>query len=394
MFGLLNNMPDERKHALGALGVGLSQLSAGQPVNLGPAHDALLRRQQEADARKRVEELGARFTPDQQAVLASMPPEAAIKVIAGQALRPPTPPEVFEVGDSLVDETGQVIYQAPSAVPERDSAKDANGRLRYLDTGEPVFPNVTVDPEPKELATVIDPSTPEGQAQLERFGIPATGSEPFEVKYRQMADGAVELVDVSIPGGRVQSGPTAGQVKLDEAYAADYLTWIQSGGADMVGQTAQISSVLEDLKAGRDLTGPMVGLQGDIVRSILNPEAQDAKERVESVVQRNLRIILGSQFTAQEGERLIARAYNINLKPEQNAARLQALFTAMEQGLQARSSMAQYFGENGTLVGFEPQPIPTVDSLIASMEEAASTAGLGDGQTLSDEELEYLGISQ
>lgn len=93
MFGFLKDMPEERKFALGALGQGMSQLAAGQPVNLGPAHQALLQRQQDAEARKQVEALSQRFTPDQRAILASMPPAAAIQVIAGDAFRAPNVPQ-------------------------------------------------------------------------------------------------------------------------------------------------------------------------------------------------------------------------------------------------------------------------------------------------------------
>jgi hypothetical protein len=149
---------------------------------------------------------------------------------------------------------------------------------------------------------------------------------------------------------------TAGRKKVDEAYAADYLQWTQGGGSDMTGQLAQIGTVLGQLEAGESLTGPAIGMLGSyspMALSIINPKAANAKEQVEEVVQRNLRVVLGAQFTAQEGERLISRAYNPALPPKQNASRLRKLFMQMEAAAKQRDSMASYFGTNGTLIGYD-----------------------------------------
>ena len=172
-------------------------------------------------------------------------------------------------------------------------------------------------------------------------------------------------------GGETQ---TAGRKKVDEAYATDFLQWTQGGGADMVGQLAQIGTVLGQLESGEPLTGPTIGMLGTyapMALSIINPKAANAKEQVEEVVQRNLRIVLGAQFTAQEGKALISRAYNPALPPKQNASRLRKLFMQMEASAKQRDAMSSYFGKNGTLIGYEGKQ-PSINDFYGAIGDTSS----------------------
>src|SRR5690606_8783450 len=90
------------------------------------------------------------------------------------------------------------------------------------------------------------------------------------------------------------------------------------------------------------------------------------KEKVEEVVQRNLRVILGAQFTEKEGERLISRAYNPRLSEAENKARVDRLIQQISEAAKAKLDAAQYFQQHGSLVGwkgrlprmsdFDPEP--------------------------------------
>ena len=170
---------------------------------------------------------------------------------------------------------------------------------------------------------------------------------------------------------------------LDKAYAKDHLEWTRGGGADMGAQVAQINTVLQNLEKGEPLTGPAVGLINSVgLLGLVNPDAQDAKEQVEEVVQRNLRLVLGAQFTEKEGERLISRAYNPMLSPEKNIARLRKLYLQMEVSRQQREAMADYFKKNFTLRGYEG-PQPNISDFYTAL------SGLSVGQVVNG--YEYLG---
>jgi len=85
----------------------------------------------------------------------------------------------------------------------------------------------------------------------------------------------------------------------------------------------------------------------------LTPNSVAARDRVGEVVQRNLKAILGAQFTAQEGAALVARAYNPALGPAENASRLRTLLQQMVRAAQAKNDMATYFEQNdGSLRGY------------------------------------------
>jgi hypothetical protein len=145
---------------------------------------------------------------------------------------------------------------------------------------------------------------------------------------------------------------------LNKAYAQDHLDWTRGGGADMSAQVAQIDTVLQQLESGAELTGPGIAVINSLgLLGLVNPEAENAKEMVQEVVQRNLKLVLGAQFAQKEGEQLISRAYNPALPPATNARRLKKLYKQMEIARQQRQAMADYFSENYTLKGYQgPQP--------------------------------------
>jgi hypothetical protein len=65
---------------------------------------------------------------------------------------------------------------------------------------------------------------------------------------------------------------TPGQKKLDESAAADIYQWQSGGGQDMVAQIAQLKPVIEDLEAGKPITGVSVAVQPDILLAMTNPK--------------------------------------------------------------------------------------------------------------------------
>jgi len=145
-------------------------------------------------------------------------------------------------------------------------------------------------------------------------------------------------------------GLTPGQKKMDEAFASINLEWLSGGGPDMGSQIASLATVARQLEDGEvNLTGLDVGLLPDVVNYFINPTAIDARDNVEAVVQRNLRLILGAQFTEKEGVRLIARAYNDKLSEQENAGRVRRLLLQMSTAAAQKQAMSDYFMETGSL---------------------------------------------
>ena len=150
-----------------------------------------------------------------------------------------------------------------------------------------------------------------------------------------------------------QARATAGGKALDEQFGKDYAMFVQGGAADAAKQLAQLQDVMVALKRPHEnLTGPIIGKTPDAIKSFVAPQSIAMRERVEEVVQRSLRAILGAQFTEKEGERLIARAYNPNLSEQENSTRVGRLFTQLNQAFNNKKNAADYFAQHGTLDGW------------------------------------------
>lgn len=166
------------------------------------------------------------------------------------------------------------------------------------------------------------------------------------------ATGAKTPVAIPIPGSQEARSPA--QNELDKKFGQEYAEFVAAGGAaDVAKQLEQLREVRDALAVDDTLTGPIRGQLPDSVRSITNPQAIAMKNAVEEVVQRNLRIVLGAQFTEKEGERLIARAYNPVLPAEENLKRVNRLITQVEGMAAAKVDAAQHFEKFGTLQGWK-----------------------------------------
>lgn len=155
---------------------------------------------------------------------------------------------------------------------------------------------------------------------------------------------------------------TTGVKKADEKFAQDYVDFATGGFADTIKQVNQLREVSKQLgaaeKAGQTepqmgLTGPVIGNIPKGVRTVVAPQSVATQEAVEEVVQRNLRTILGAQFTEKEGERLISRAYNPALGEAENKKRVDRLIKQIETAAQAKLDASRYFMANGTLEGWK-----------------------------------------
>jgi hypothetical protein len=172
---------------------------------------------------------------------------------------------------------------------------------------------------------------------------------------------------------------TPGQKKRDETFATELVKFEDLGGfADAAKGINQLETVSNALASGRNLTGPVIGNIPDAVLSATNPEALNVREQVEEVVQRNLRLILGAQFTEKESERLIRRAYNPNLPEEVNKRRVDALLTQMKAAARQKQEAAAYFNANGTMRGFKGQ-LPSMDDFDFAISKAEELPQQGQG---------------
>ena len=172
---------------------------------------------------------------------------------------------------------------------------------------------------------------------------------------------------------------TPAERSIDLAFGKQYEKQIVAGGqADFDKNLKALDGVLSQLRTNDNLTGPMIGILSPTIKEFTYPKAAQAQETVEEVVQKNLRIILGAQFTAEEGKRLIKRAYNPSLQEPQNVERLERLINSMKKAREAQMAANEFFQEHGTLKGYK-------GTKVFSLNTIESAAGLTPGE--SDEEI-------
>ena len=92
--------------------------------------------------------------------------------------------------------------------------------------------------------------------------------------------------------------------------------------------------------------------------------------------ERNLKAVLGGQFTEREGEKLIKRAYNPTMPREINAKRLRILIEQMERAALMQDARAEWIRDpanNSSMRGFDGK-LPT----FADFWTALSANQMGD----------------
>jgi len=158
---------------------------------------------------------------------------------------------------------------------------------------------------------------------------------------------------------------SVGQETIDREFAKDIVSFnpadINKGLTQLQEASARLGGTAKDedgkVIEPENLTGAMIGLMPDAFNDIVNPQASEVKEAVEEVVQRNLRLVLGAQFTEKEGQRLISRAYNPRLDETENKKRVDRLIKSIEGAMQQKQDQARYFNEKGTLKGYQFAPV-------------------------------------
>lgn len=225
---------------------------------------------------------------------------------------------------------------APQA-PKLETIFDAQGREQkaWLRPGA----------EPSVVGGAKQPQMP-WEYEVGPDGQPRMRSGVLAAKTAVGASGAPSIQNVIMPA-------TPGQKKADETFAADFIEFATGGYADVQKQLDQLRDASATLSSGRAISGPLMGNVPDAVLAATNPQAVATKEEIQEVAQRNLRLVLGAQFTEKEGERLIARVFNPRLSEAENKKRVDRLIRQIAGAAQAKLDAAQYFQQHGSLTGWQ-----------------------------------------
>lgn len=217
------------------------------------------------------------------------------------------------------------------------------------------------------------------ERQSEELGTKLSALKLGLLGQERTAEGPLAVEALKTLGKRTSTAGTVNDkaaIAVDKAYAPEYLEWIQGGEPEAKQSLTELANARDHLRGFKidpqtneaipfkkqpPTTGPLVGslatlpIIGKPAQDILFPHSANTQEMVESTVQRSLRPILGAQFTEKEGERLISRVYNVRLRPEINAQRLNRLMNKLAVAYENKKAASAYFQEHGTLSGYTGQ---------------------------------------
>ena len=171
-----------------------------------------------------------------------------------------------------------------------------------------------------------------------------------------------------------RGGMTAGQKKLDEAYAKDYNDWTSGGAKAAASEISKIRDVIGSLKNKEVTTGGMTGMFPDQMTS---NSVLKVRSDVQSTIMSSLRAIMGASFTEKEGERVIKNTWNESDSTENNIARLERLVGNLESQANDNNKKAELFGRSGSISKLANEP---EKSQFSVNQSSADSVRMTDGK--------------
>ena len=266
---------------------------------------------------------------------------------------------------------GDIIKASAAAGKSPEQIQKAVGPL--VESIRPMAGKIGIDPASLDAQVQALSNTPQTNWQQKLYDLQVA---KFGVDTRQR-DEELRLKRMEIENKGAKLVLTPAQQAADQKFGDEYADFVAGGGyADVEKQLGQLDGVIQQLKSGKaNLTGWWRGTMPDAIQSwsAEGRQAIGARQAVEEVVQRNLRTVLGSQFTEREGELLIKRAFNPQLEEAENVNRLERLVTQIRTAAKQKQAATEYYETHGTLRGFTGK-LPSFNDILGDKGPAKSGA--------------------
>jgi len=296
--------------------------------------------------------------------------------------------------DTLEDEDTKLANEAAAKKARLDAALSTNEgkRAELVAAGQmdPAEADRLNQADRLKLTTEIEANQAQTKVAEASIGRPVTDedaknfpmlADPNKRQLYQMVDGAPKLIDpVQKPGDFM----TPGQTSVDTEFGKNIRDIRAAGATGAVKTATQVNKAIQLLESG-DITGLRQGLIANTLPSFvsgyLQPGTSIAQSAIRESVAESLRQTLGAQFTQQEGENLMERAFDPTLDEKENIRRAKLLLAQVTENANVNQSMLDYWDtHNGSLVGYAG-PTNSVDVMGTLRSLAEGTAAPDDGTT-------------
>ena len=247
--------------------------------------------------------------------------------------------EAIKQSTSITDERKKYLY----ALPYETKAS------AFLKFAQPEERKLTAAIQDYEFFANLDED--ERLAFMQATGRGAYSPELLEQKRIAQSPGGLDL--------------TAGEKKLDEAFANTLVKWKGGEKQQAESNIRNLENKIALLGKGANVSGPEYTFIPEGLMPVVAPGATGFKDEISDIVFQSLRATLGAQFTEKEGQRLISATFNQNLPEEFNVPRLQRLLAKTKSIYNDKQSQIDYYNESGTLKGYVGEPATFDDILDA-----------------------------
>jgi len=170
--------------------------------------------------------------------------------------------------------------------------------------------------------------------------------------------------EIAAMGAGKQGGVslTPGEKTVDVKFADDYNKWTSGGKESALSNLERLKEAQKEIRQAiaegdQYISGRVVGALPDIAR----PEKSRAlQQKVQESALSSLKDTLGSQFTENEGKKILAMAYDPTLSPEENVKKVDRAVSYIMEKIAATEDKAGYFQGSGTLQGYKPRGLGSV----------------------------------
>tara|TARA_R110000796_G_scaffold248504_1_gene375335 strand:- start:1586 stop:2665 length:1080 start_codon:yes stop_codon:yes gene_type:complete len=217
-------------------------------------------------------------------------------------------------------------------------------------------------------------SSTAGRKDAEYFAtLPPEKQRQFLIASGRMSpELAEEFRKAKAPGG---VDLTPGQEKLDTQFASTAESWLTKDSAQVDANIMNLEEKLSIIERGEaDVSGKLIGITPEFLQPFVGQtQAKAFIGDVRDIVFQSLREKLGAQFTEEEGNRLVAAAYDSSLPEEINAKRLRRLLSVVKTMKASKEGMMDIYRQTGTLKDYEP-PKATFSNIYDALVEEEFTS--------------------
>jgi hypothetical protein len=184
-----------------------------------------------------------------------------------------------------------------------------------------------------------------------------------EKGYLTPEEGKARIDAINAEIAKKNTPPGLDQTNRD--FAKEATDWQTVGASTAASNQVNVAEAIKELETpgilgefGNDIglgkTGAVAGALPPGVASVLNPSGEKAAASVQTAVQSSLKLILGSQFAAVEGEQMLKRAFDKSMPPAENARRAKLIMAQLQQSADAKDKMVKYYLDNNySLDGYQ-----------------------------------------